>query len=227
MGRHVGALAHQEPSDGAHRDPESPLLAQGDPPTGERAWSLAEDFAVTDGRDQLGPVVARTEAEQFGHRRAASDPVDREPDVALEFAEGRGRQVAEDPVDPSGVEPQGTEPLLEFGDIVTPEHGGPTVEEPVAEPAARLDQCGPRLATAHAVDPEPPPVLERLDRRPGPFAELPVLVDARGEAQLSQAQLDIRDGLSLVAESESDLLVGAQRSRPARRRSARATCGPP
>ena len=87
--------------------------------------------------------------------------------IALELAQrGRG-QVPEDPVDPAGVESEGTEALLQLGNVVAPDHRGSPVEEAVAQAPTCLDQRRPGLWTADAVDPETSPVLEGLDSRPG------------------------------------------------------------
>jgi hypothetical protein len=82
----------------------------------------------------------------------AADAVGREADVALEVVEGAGGERSEDAVDPTGVEPEATEPPLQLGDVVTPEVGGAVVQEAVAEVPAGLDQRGPRLVVATTVD---------------------------------------------------------------------------
>ena len=132
------------------------------------------------------------------------------PDVALEFAErGRG-QVTEDAVHPPGVEAEGTQTLLELGDVVAPQHRGAAVEEAVAQLAPGLDQGRPGLWPAHAVDPETPAILERLDGGPGPGPGSALLVDAGREAEALS-----RRWTSATAGPLSPTRVGSRRSSPA------------
>ena len=72
------------------------------------------------------------------------DAVDRQPGVALEVAEGPRGEVAEDAVDPAGVEAEGAEAPLELGDVVAPEHRAAEVEQPVARAVARPRPGRPR-----------------------------------------------------------------------------------
>ena len=126
------------------------------------------------------------------------DAVDGQAGVALELAErGRG-QVAEDAVDPPGVEPERAQPLLQLGHVVAPQHRGAAVEEAVAEAPAGLDQGGPGLAAADAVDPQAPAVLEGLDRGPGALPEDARRGRSRRAAELGEAVLDVGDRLPLA-----------------------------
>jgi hypothetical protein len=103
---------------------------------------------------------------------AAEDPVGGDADILLELRQRHGRVVAEDAVDPAGVEAHGAEPLLELGHVVAPEHGRSTVEQAVTEAVARFDQRRPGLRTADTVDPEPTPDLELPDGGLGVLTEL-------------------------------------------------------
>ena len=106
---------------------------------------------------------------------APHDAVDGEPGVALELGTGPRGQVAEDPVDPPGVEAQGARGAAG----VRPRRrraawacGGRGSGRPRREPG--LDQGVPGLGAADAVDPQAPAVLEGLDRRPAsPGPKLP------------------------------------------------------
>ena len=153
-------------------------------------------------RDQLGLVVAALEAEQLAQGGAADDAVDGQAGVALELAQGAHRGVAEDAVHPPGVEAEGAQALLELGHVVAPEHRGPAVQEAVAEPETGLDQGVPGLGAADAVDPQPPPVLEGLDRGPGGRAEEAVGVDGRARQDGGQAALDVGDRVAAVPDGE-------------------------
>ena len=75
--------------------------------------------------------------------------------------------VAEDAVDPAGVEAEGAQALLELGHVVTPQHRGPAVQEAVTQPETGLDQGVPGLRAADAVDAQAAQALEGLERRPG------------------------------------------------------------
>ena len=68
---------------------------------------------------------------------------------------------SEDAVLAAGVEPERVQPTLELGHVVAAQHRLTEVEQPVAERVAALDERGPRLRSADAVDADPPPGLER------------------------------------------------------------------
>ena len=77
-------------------------------------------------------MVAAPEAQQLVQGGAAHDAVDGQAGVALELAQRAHRGVTEDAVHPLGVEAEAAQALLQFGDVVTPQHGGPAVQEAVA-----------------------------------------------------------------------------------------------
>ena len=132
------------------------------------------------------------------------DPVHWDSGVALKLAEGGRGQVSEDPVNPTGVEPERTEALLQLSDIVPPDHRGSSVQEPIAEPPARLHQSGPRLWTTDPVDPEPASVLEGLHRGTSSVRELALWIDATREAECLQPGLDIANRGTGVAQLEGE-----------------------
>jgi hypothetical protein len=146
--------------------------------------------------------VATLEADEFPQRGTPGDAVNREADVALELGQGPRGPIAEDPVDPAGIETQGAQPLLEFNYIVTPQHRRAPIQESVTEMKTRFHQGVPRLGAADAVDPQSPQVLEGLDGRPRPVAVDPVGVDRSATEDGGQPALDVGDGSSLVAEGE-------------------------
>jgi hypothetical protein len=91
---------------------------------------------------------------------------------------------------------------LELGDVVTPQHRGPAVQEAVAQPETCFHEGVPRLRPAHPVDPEAAQALEGLDRGPGGGAEDPVCIDGRARQDGGEAVLDVGDRGAAVADSE-------------------------
>jgi hypothetical protein len=89
---------------------------------------------------------------------------------------------------------------LELGHVVTPQHGGPAVQEAVAEPKTGLDQGVPRLRATDPVDAQAAEALKRLDRGAGGGAEDPVGVDGRAREDGTQALLDVGDRRTAVAD---------------------------
>jgi len=153
---------------------------------------LAQALPIPDlGHQLFGPEVSGPEANELAHGGGSGDPIDRHSGVALEFTEGGRGQVAEDPVDPTGVEAQGTKPLLQLSDIIASNHGGSAVQEAITQSPACLDQRRPGLWTTDAVDPETAPMLEGLDGGPGAVAELAFEVDGAGQAEGVQPGLDV------------------------------------
>jgi hypothetical protein len=135
-------------------------------------------------------------------RGPAHDGVDGQAGIALEVGQGARGAVAEYPVDPARIEAQGAQALLQVGHVVTPLHRRAPVQEAVAQPEPGLDQGVPRLLAADAVHPEPPQVLERLQRGARPGAEEAVGIDGRPGQDGGQAVLDIRDRLPGVAQGD-------------------------
>ena len=199
---HPGAAEDQTAPHGPGHAAQAAALADGHVAAAERRWGVAQLGPGPYGRDQLGVGVAGLEADQLAQRGRADDGVDRQPGVALELGQAPGRGVAEDAVDPAGVEAEGAQALLEVGHVVAALHGGAPVQEAVTEVEAGLDQGVPGLVAADAVDPDAPDVLEGLDGGPGPGAEDAVGVDAGAGQDGGQAVLDVRDRLAAVPEGE-------------------------
>jgi hypothetical protein len=168
----------------------------------QRGGGVAQGGALADQRHERRIVVTALEAQQLAQRGAADDAVDRDAGVALELAEGAHGGVAEDAVDAPGVEPEGAEALLEFGDVVTPQHRGPAVQEAVTEPETRFYQGVPRLRATDAVDAQATQALEGLHGGAGGRAEDPVGIDGRARQDGGQAVLDVGVGGAAVADGE-------------------------
>jgi hypothetical protein len=79
--------------------------------------------------------------------------VDRETGVALELGQRPRGQVAEDPVDPTGIKAERAQPQLEVGHVVAALHGCAPEQEAVTEAETGFDQGIPCLGAADAVDP--------------------------------------------------------------------------
>ena len=131
------------------------------------------------------------------------DAVDGEAGVALELAERPHRGVAEDAVDPAGVEAQRAQALLQLGDVVTAQHGGPAVQEAVAEPETGLDQGVPGLRPADAVDPQAAQALEGLEGGAGGRDRRSPSASTGAPGQDGgQAVLDVGDRVAAVPDGE-------------------------
>ncbi|HUE06777.1 MAG TPA: hypothetical protein VMP41_05085 [Acidimicrobiales bacterium] len=91
---------------------------------------------------------------------------------------------------------------MELGHVVTPQHGGPAVQEAVAEPKTRLDQGVPCLRAADPVDTEATEALEGLDRGAGGRAEDAVGIDWRAREDGGQSLLDVGDSGAPVADRQ-------------------------
>ena len=154
------------------------------------------------GGDQRGLVVAALQAHQLLEGGPADDAVDGKAGVALELVQGPHGGVPEDPVDPAGVEAQRAQALLQLGHVVTPQHGGPAVEEAVTQPETGLDQGVPGLGAADAVDPQAAQALEGLEGGPRGRAEDAVGVDGRAREDGGQAVLDVGDRVTAVPDGE-------------------------
>ena len=154
-------------------------------------------------RDQLGVVLQALESQQLVEGCSAQDAIGGQPGVALELSEGACGGVAEDAVDPARVEAQAAQALLQLGDVVTPQHGRPAVEEAVTQREAGLDQGVPGLRTADTVDAQSAQALEGFDRGPRGGSEQPVDVDRRAQ-DLAQTVLDVGDRRPPVPDDEGE-----------------------
>jgi hypothetical protein len=146
--------------------------------------------------------VTGLEAQELVQGGAAHDAVRRKPGVALELVERANGGVAEDAVDPARVEAKAAQALLELRHVVTPQHGGPAVEEAVAEPETGFDQGVPGLGAADAVDAQAPQALEGLEGGPGGGPEDAVDVDGRARDDGGETVLDVGDGGAAVPERQ-------------------------
>jgi hypothetical protein len=91
---------------------------------------------------------------------------------------------------------------LQLGDVVTPQHWSPAVQEAVAEPKTGFDQGVPGLRAAHAVDAQATQALEGLHGGAGSRSENTVGIDGRADDDGAQAVLDVRDRRAAVADGE-------------------------
>ena len=184
-------------------DADAAELADHDAAPGEGAGRPAQLLGLAHGGDRR-PRHPVTEALQGVDRLVAADAVGGQADVALEVVEGPRRQRAEDAVDPPGVEAEATEAALQLGDVVAAQVGGAVVEEAVTEVPAGLDEGGPRLLVAAAVDSEAPGALERPDGRLGGGAVAPYLGAAGREAGGTEAALKVTDSFAGVSRPQRE-----------------------
>ncbi|HZQ27151.1 MAG TPA: hypothetical protein VFA94_05575 [Acidimicrobiales bacterium] len=107
--------------------------------------------------------------------------------------------LAQDAVDPPGIEAERAQPALQVGDVVAPQGGIAAVEQPVAEPVAGLDQRRPRLLPADPVDAQAACGLKGAARLLGAVIEAPAGVACGIEPRRGEAPLEIPDSLALPA----------------------------
>jgi hypothetical protein len=154
------------------------------------------------GGDESRLVVAALQSQQLEECGAADDAVDGEAGVALEFAQSLHRGVAEDPVDPSRVEAQRAQALLQLRHVVTPQHRGAAVEEAVTHPETGFHQGVPGLRAADTVDAQTTEALERLECGPRTGSEDAVGLDGCAGQNGGQAMLDVEDRVTAVPDGE-------------------------
>ena len=133
-----------------------------------------------------------------------ADAVGGQADVALEVVQGARRQRSEDAVDAPGVEAEVAQAPLQFGDVVAAQVGGTVVQEAVAQVPAGLDQCGPRLLIAAAVDMEATGALERPNGRFCGRAVAPGLGTTGREAGGTEAALEITNSFAGVSRAQRE-----------------------
>jgi hypothetical protein len=166
---------------------------------------LTEAFAVPDLGDQLfGSLLSGPEPDELANGGGSGNPIDGYSGIALELTErGRG-EVPEDPVDPAGVESEGTEALLQLSNVIASDHRSSPVQEAVAQAPACLDQRRPGLWTTDAIDPQTSPVLEGLDSRSSTVRERALGVHGTDKAKRLQPSLDISNRRARIAGPEGE-----------------------
>ena len=197
----------QRTTDRGHQGVEPTFLTHGDTSTEQSARRAAEAVTVAHGAHELGVVVARRHPLQLEERRRPQDAVDGQRRVALEVGQGLGGALAEDAVHPARVETQGGQTSLQVSDVVAAQHGPAQIEETVAQAHARLDQCGPGLGAADAVDAQSPAVLETLDGGLGPGPEDALGVGKGGQLDERQPPLQVSDGLALFPQGQGQAVA--------------------
>ena len=109
---------------------------------------------------------------------------------------------AEDPVNPAGIEAEGTQLPLQCGDVIAPEHAVAEVQQTLAQNPASLDQGAPGLTSTCPVGPQTPVDLEGQDRAFGGLVVAADRVWRSIEPERLQAVLDITDSLTGAAWRE-------------------------
>jgi len=133
----------------------------------------AEALELLERGDSVVGVVARsTEAAELANSVGTDDPVSGEADIPLELFERGTGLVAEDTVDPSGVETQHAEAALKVSDVVATEGWAPQVQQAIPECVRSFEECLPRLGSTDAVGSEVAGGLEGQNRIVGLATEL-------------------------------------------------------
>jgi hypothetical protein len=118
----------------------------------------------------------------------------------LELDDRRPGSLAEDPILPTRVEPQGVQPALQVAHVVAAEGRGPEVERPIPETPAGLDELSPRGRADQAVGRQTALLLEGSDGRLGRGTERPVeLGGVDTVAEGDQPMLHVAHRLAHVA----------------------------
>src|SRR5262249_31680014 len=143
-----------------------------------------------------------TEAGERVGRLGTEDAVGREPGVTLELEERAGGVGSEDPVLLARVETERVQATLQFGDVVAPQHRLGDVEQPVAEPEAARDECGPGLGPANPVDAQGAFLLERADLPLRGGTEASELFQRYVEADGGEATLEVADRFTAPARPQ-------------------------
>ena len=140
------------------------------------------------------------------------------PALRWNSVERAGGVGPEDAVFLAGVEAERVETALELHDVVAAEHGAADVEHPVAEVEPALDQRGPRLAPADAVDAQRSVFLERPKFTLRGRAEGAELAGRDGVAERDEATLKVPDCLATVARPEDGRVAQSMNSERSWRR---------
>jgi hypothetical protein len=107
----------------------------------------------------------------------------------------------EDAVNPTGVEPECAEPLLQLGHVVTAEIRGAKVEMTIAKFPAGFDQCLPGRFVAQTGHREATSGLKGAQSRLGGDAEDAWVDAGRLESGCAEPPLKIADGVAATSKS--------------------------
>ena len=180
----------------AHDHPATSQVRRG----GEQSLPLAHPGHGAGG----GPA---TQTGQRGAHLGSATGVHGEAGVSLELAKCPFGVRAEDPVDPSSIETERAEALLELVDVVTAQHRGAQVEEAISESVPRFDQCLPGGRVADTRDAEASVLLETLDGGNGGGTEGADLSPFDRMSRRREALLDIGDRGAGGSWPEGELVV--------------------
>ena len=110
--------------------------------------------------------------------------------------------LAENAVDPAGIETERPQPPLKRGDVVATQRRRGVVEQAVAGAVTRLHQRAPGLRPADAVHMQAPRLLERAHRGLGALAEEPGPVGGGFDPDARQSRLEVADRFADVAAAQ-------------------------
>ena len=162
---------------------------------------ITETFKVANLGNGLLARASSGQAFEGGNGLPSDHAVGRHTLIVLEISDGTFRVGSEDAVEPSGIETEAAEPLLEIGDVVASGHRGPQVDHAIAEPIVRIDERGPGLTCADAVLDEAPRGLELAQRLLGVVIE-PFRVTGLAKSGRAQASMEIANPRTVVTAAE-------------------------
>ena len=175
---------------------EATRLPDGNMAPSQRRRGLSERFTSTDRRHQFGLAMARLYPQELNEGDWTHDPIGVDSGVLLKLGDRLGCLGPKDPIDTTSVEPQRTEPLLELGDVVSPQHREPAVDGPITEPKPGFNQRVPALRPAHAVDTKAAVVLKSFNRHPRRRPEHPSGIFRGAETEACEPKTQIDNGFA-------------------------------
>jgi hypothetical protein len=181
---------------------EPAVLANRNPVLPERTrCTLKGSESFSEWGDEVATAVSLVETVEMLKHRWAAHPVDGNARVALKVHHGPDGVIAEDRVDPTGVESKRREATLQLTNVISSEHPVPAIEQPIAEPVTGFDECVPctTVETSGVIDSvcalkSPQSLFRRRSEQPGRIA--------RGAVELGEPKLEVEDDATFVARTD-------------------------
>ena len=201
---YVCSAGPQDPGERGCQGARTPELANGQTLAPEVGVALAEAVQLTHLRYRGSPGRPAQELEECLDSLGSGYSVDGQAGVPLEVAECAGGVRAEDPVDPTCVEPETAEAELEVGYVVAPKHWSVQVEVAVPQADPCLHEGGLGGLVHRAVLIQAPFGL-KCQERPGRIRPEVVGGHLDGIHRMADGQettVEVRDGCPVVAGSD-------------------------
>ena len=138
---------------------------------------------------------------QLTYDCGSGNPVFGHSSVVLEVEQSPQGVRSEDPIDVTGIEPDGVQTPLQLGDVIAVEHRHPVIELSIAQHESGIDQSAPRLAPDQSIDGQTLRLLEEPNGGLGARSEIAGGVGIGTEFQRGKPVLDVPDRLSLISTS--------------------------